>query len=86
MKIKDLSKEQLKELRKEIVLNSLFTKDYENSLGVDAHECQEFFDGYVEYLEELENSDYGMGTDISTIIDLYDNDDNLINWFNCIEW
>lgn len=35
MKMKDLTREQLAQLRKEIVLNSLFLNDYNNSLGID---------------------------------------------------
>lgn len=84
--IKDLTKEQLWKLRQEITLNSLFLRDYENSLGIDPKECNTFFDGYVEYLVELENTDYGLNPDLSVIFDLYDNAENLYNWFSCIEW
>ena len=84
--IKDLTKEQLWQLRQEIELDSLFIRDYENSPGIDPKECITFFDGYIEYLAELENTDYGLNPDLSVIFDLYDNAENLYNWFSCIEW
>lgn len=45
-----LTKEEISKLRKEIVLNSLYTKDYENSFGIDPHKVQDFFDSFVEYI------------------------------------
>lgn len=86
MQIKDLNKEQLWQLRKEITLNSLFLKDYANSFGIARSECFTFFKGYVEYLCELQNTDYGFDLDIFDVIDMYDNEQNLYNWFCCIEW
>lgn len=90
--IKDLTKEQLWKLRQEITLNSLFVRDYENSLGIDPKECYTFFDGYVEYLGELaidaENVNLQEITD-SDYLDLafkQDNKENLYNWFSCIKW
>lgn len=77
--IKDLSKEQLWKLRQEIVLNSLFTKDYLNSFGINAKECQAFFDGYVDYLNELAEADGGV-THVDTFTK-YDNVTNLYDWW-----
>lgn len=50
--MKNLTREQLAILRKEITLNSLFFGDYKNSLGIDEEECLNFFDGYVDWLME----------------------------------
>lgn len=44
-----LTYEQLKQLRGEIVLNSIFVKDYSNSLGIDPQRVCDFFEGYLEY-------------------------------------
>lgn len=86
MRIQDLSKEQLWKLRKEVVLNSLFTSDFENSFGIDAKECQTFFDGYMEYLDELADDDKdNLNVVVVSALD-YDSPDALYNWFNCIEW
>ena len=48
-----LTSAELSKLRKEIILNSLYVSDYENSFGFDANDICCFFDGYVSYLEEL---------------------------------
>ena len=77
--IKDLTKEQLWKLRQEIVLNSLFLKDYNNSFGIDVKECNSFFDGYVEYLNELAEADGGVTHEDT--FKQYDNPTNLENWF-----
>lgn len=47
-----LSQNQITKLRKEIVLNSLFLSDYENSFGLDAQEVCDYFSGYFDYLWE----------------------------------
>lgn len=79
MQIKDLNQEKLWALRQEIVLISLFTKDYINSFGISAKECQTFFDGYVEYLNELAQADGGV-THEDTYTK-YDNSTNLYDWW-----
>lgn len=57
MKIRDLSPVEVTMLRQEIILNSLFATDYENSFEIDCHEVQEFFDGFVDYCYELWKSE-----------------------------
>lgn len=51
-----MNKEQLQELRNQIVLGSVYLGDYENNMCVSADRCCTFFEGYLEYLEELEDS------------------------------
>ena len=74
---------QLERLRKEIVFNSLYTTDYENSLNICPINVQDFFDGYLEYLFDLqmEDEEYGIEQDIA----YYDTSNNLENWYNCFE-
>lgn len=87
-----LNREQLKQLRKEIVLNSLYISDYENSFDIDANDVCMFFDGYVEELhyimidelgeekvKELNNDEY--------FNELFKRDttDNLCNYYYSIE-
>ena len=86
MEIKDLTKEQIWELRQEMELNSIYLRDYSNSFGIEEKECFTFFNGYIEYLLELNNTDNGLNQDLSDIIELYDNVENLYNWFACIVW
>ena len=71
--------EQLKQLRSEIVLGSLYTSDYKNSLNIDIREVQDFFDGYVEYLWEIAEENG------SSDIDEYDTQENLESWYNCFD-
>ena len=49
----DLEREDLAQLRKEIVLNSYYIGDYENSFGFNAKDISYFFDGYMDYITEL---------------------------------
>ena len=42
--------EDIKQLRKEICLNSIYYDDYQNSLMLDEWEVCDFFDGYLEEL------------------------------------
>lgn len=79
-----LTKEELCDLRNEIVLNSLYTSDYENTHHILPRDVQDFFDSYVEYLYELAEED-GEELDIMDLCAKYDNPNNLENWYNCFE-
>lgn len=83
MKIYELTRSQLQELRSEIVLNSLFLKDYENSLGIEPKEAYSFFDGYVDYLYELvdKNDKGARAYDIFDVVMAKDNLNNLYDYF-----
>lgn len=75
-----LNKEELKQLRKEIVLNSLFLNDYKNSVGIRKKDACNFFDSYLEYLSDLSKED-NKNMDIIDIIDKYDTTYNLYNFY-----
>lgn len=77
--IKDLTASQLLRLRKEIVLNSLYLRDYENSFGIDQKEVCNFFEGYVEYLYEVAGHE-DIWLDIFDLVKEYDNKQNLQDW------
>ena len=85
MKFKELNSEQLYALRKEIVLNSLFLKDYINSFGIDEKEVCDFFMGYVDYLYEIAEEDLHIEYNLFEIVENYDNDNNLLNYWLFIE-
>lgn len=87
------TREKLEKLRGEIVLNSLFTSDFENSFDIDASVVQDFFDGYLEFLAELSEEDYENGlisedisklSDQSEFLERYDNIDTLENWYDIV--
>jgi len=79
-KERDITEEELTELREEIKLGSLFVDDYRNSLGVDASAACDFFEGYCEYLKELMEADGITDGEFWDRVEEYDNDDNLIAW------
>ena len=82
-KFEDLTKEDLWQLRCEIVLNSLFVSDYKNTFGFDAHSVLDFFAGYIEHLEEIANefNETGSSPSVQNVIELYDTADNLFDYY-----
>ena len=61
----ELSFAKIKKLRKEIVLNSLFIRDYQNSLGLDPNQVMYYFDAYFEFLLDNVESTRGQGKGLS---------------------
>lgn len=51
--IKDLTPMDVLDLRSQIVLGSCYLREYQNDLGVDPKEAYDFFEGYIDYLEEI---------------------------------
>lgn len=80
-KFQDLDSDQLWKLRGEIVLNSIFVQDYENSFEFDPSGICDFFDGYLEYLYELANGEGLEDIELADLIDRYDNPDNLFDYY-----
>ena len=81
--IANLTAKELRSLRREIALNSLYLGDYSNSLGIDEKEAFDFFEGYVGYLLELAGKDgikCDNALDLFEVFDLYDNPRNLSAW------
>lgn len=82
-KIETLTLEQLNQLRREIVLDSVFVSDYDNTLGLDANEVCNFFGGYCEYLWEIAEEREIKNLSFFEIVKLFDNSKNLENWWLC---
>lgn len=80
-----MTREELKKLRSEIRLGSLFTNDFKNSFGIEPRACQDFFDGYADYLGELIEEAGYKNSEYWTVIDQFDNEETLFDWYNCIE-
>lgn len=76
--------EKLWELRKEICLGSLFYKDYKNSFGIPEDICANFFDGFLDNCFDIEE-ERGNSFTIETIYELYDNAEELWNYFCGLE-
>ena len=86
--IKDLGPRQLWKLRKEVCVNSLFLSDYENSFGIKEEEVCDFFNGYLDFLEEEMIEDHKDYTDdmFWDLFNKYDTYHNVNEWAACIEW
>lgn len=84
---KVLTKDELKKLRSEISLNSLYTGDYENSFGFKPEDVQMFFDSYLEELEEILIEEHNFNEDEIELQDLFkiDTIDNLYNYYLSVE-
>ena len=82
-----LTKVELKKLRSQITLGSLYVSDYHNSLRIDEHKVCNFFDGYLSYLDELIKEDYpnAKDNDWYGLLADYDTIDNLWDWYYCFE-
>lgn len=80
-----LTNEAVCDLRKQIVLNSLYYSDYENDYDLDTKEVCMFFDSYLDYLGELMSENGIADKDFFENLDNYDNDDNLLDWYGCYE-
>lgn len=69
---RELTKNEIAALRKEIVLGSLYTRDYENSLDLDPHEVQDFFDGFIDYIQnEFPTDEFELHDNIDEIYEYY---------------
>ena len=71
-----LTKKQLKQLRDEIVLNSMFLSDYSNTLMIKNNTVYNFFDSFI---DDVYNSDPGI--DFYEILEKHDNIDELYNYY-----
>ena len=85
MEINEMTSEMLWKLRMEIRLNSLYVSDFQNSFGFTAQSVSDFFDSYMDYLDELAEEEYGNDYMLEDVFD-FDNEDNLYNWWGCYEW
>lgn len=91
--ISNLGKIQLKRLRSDVVLNSLFVADYNNRYNLDTHEVCNFFDGFMDFIDTLCREAWE-GTDQSMSYDEYwtkniwhfDTPENLWDYYCMVEW
>lgn len=84
-KFAELTTDELWQLRQEIVLNSLFVSDYENSFGYHSADMCLFFESYLEYLGELMEALGIADEDFFKCLDEFDNPQNLQCWHDHYE-
>lgn len=68
-----LDRFQLRDLQDEIVMNSIYYSDYENSFGIDKTFCCDFFMGYIDYILYTYKEEYANDYDMS--VEEVDDDD-----------
>ena len=78
-----LTKDQLWRLRQEVVLGSLFTKDYQNSFGIKPAVVHDFFDAYLEDTESFLSYSVTNYNDNNfwALMSEYDNPENLYDFY-----
>ena len=83
-----LTTKELISLREDIILGSLYYSDYKNTLNLKAQDVFDFFDAYLNYLEELMDEDTKDYSDEQfwEFLDKYDTDANLINFYHTYEY
>ena len=81
------TQEELWNLRQQIPLCSMFVKDYVNTFHVDPECTWEFFDGYVEFLQdEMEELEENYNDEqFYDLLLKYDTPENLYNWWSDLE-
>ena len=86
--IKDLGPRQLWKLRQEVIVNSVFISDYDNSFGIDPDEVCDFFASWLEDIEDqLKEEIKGYRSDdFFNYFPRYDNYKCLKNYASLLEW
>lgn len=96
-RLEDFTREDLARLRSEVVLNSLYESDYQNSFGISQHSASLFFDSYLDDICDRASEDgykwdyaepgstyYKEGYHTwSEFLEKYDTLDNLVSWWGC---
>lgn len=98
-RLEDFTEADLAQLRREVVLNSDYYTDYQNSFGIEMHSASMFFDSYLSFISELAEEDgykwdyaepgstyYQEGYHTwSEFLERYDTTYNLREWWGCYE-
>ena len=68
-------------------MNSLYYSDFHNSFGLDTHSVSDFFDGWLDFVEELmvEDGHKDAGDKFFDYFDQYDNAETLEQWYYCFD-
>lgn len=77
MHITNLMPSEVIKLREDVTLNSEMAIDYSNRFGIDTNEVYYFFDGYLDFLQALDER-----MDFFDAIEKYDNKKNLLDFWN----
>lgn len=83
----NFSKEDLWALRNQIVVNSNYYSDYQNTFGIACKSVCDFFDGWLDFITEImiEDGHKDARDNFFDYFDKYDNPDTLEQWFFCFD-
>ena len=81
-----LTKEQMAELREDIVLGSIYTNDYENRFNIDSVKVQLFFDGFIDDCWDLADYEDRNIKDVEGIYAAYDDIDHIYDYYCSVEY
>lgn len=85
-KFEELTQRKLWNLRKQVVVNSIYICDYQNNKGFSADSMCSFFEGYYDFLWELaEEDNNGKELTHDKVMGNYDNSENLWRWYCCFD-
>jgi len=81
------AKQKLWNIRKDITLDSIWFCDYENRYGYSPYVMYQFFDGFLDYIDELmkENGQNIHEDYFFHWLPLYDNKETLWRWYCCFD-
>lgn len=79
-----LNKEELWQLRQQVVVGSMYIADYTNNFNIDEKDVCSFFEGYESYIDELIKEN-GKVDDYFNEFKKLDTSDTLESWYNCYD-
>ena len=83
-----LNKEELWQLRQQVVVGSLYIADYTNNFNIDEKDVCNFFEGYESFIDELIKESGFVSSNDNDYFDefrKYDTLDTLERWYNCFD-
>lgn len=83
-----LNKEELWQLRQQVVVGSMYTADYTNNFNINETDVCGFFEGYESFISELIDESGFVNTKDNTYFEefrKYDTPDTLEKWHNCYD-
>jgi len=75
----NFTKKDLKELREQIRLGSIYISDADNNKGLESEYCYDFFDAYLTYICNLAKEEGYDENDAAFLTDVYENFDTIEN-------
>ena len=79
-----LNRNELQNLRNDVVLLSLYERDYKNRYDLDPKTVMIFFDGYGSYLDSIMKEEGVSDSEFYDKLHKFDTIDNLLAWHKMV--